>query len=271
MSVVLQIIFGSARPLYTPSGEDARLLAEVGLGEAERVFDHPQIRAWRTLADRENATLDATLSDGRPIRLHIKRYAPRRGPGLSPAEREARGAMLLDRAGIPTLRLVGWGVLPDGRSFTAAADLAGYTAADKLIEAGTVGFDALLEPTADLAAALHDAGLHHRDLYLCHFFAKAEQGQITDIRLIDVARVGLLGVLLARRWIIKDLGQFIFSTHALGVSDAQRDSWLARYAMRRGLGDVARLRRAIDRKVSWIARHDRRLRDRQPGRNISIP
>src|SRR5205085_11401166 len=137
--------------------------------------------------------------------------------------------------------LVGWGKLIDGRSFTIWQDLAGYTPTDKLVEAG-VPFDRLLVPTADLAAQLHRAGLHHRDLYLCHFMVKlgedAADGaatEATDVRLIDTARVRRLGGLLTRRrWIVKDLAQFWYSTTKLAVTDEQRSAWLKRYAEQRG-------------------------------------
>ena len=72
---------------------------------------------------------------------------------------------------IPTAPLVGWGRLADGRSFLISEDLAGYAPADKLVRRARRS-RRLLEPTADLAAELHSAGLHHRDLYLCHFMAK---------------------------------------------------------------------------------------------------
>src|SRR6185503_19070606 len=119
----------------------------------------------------------------------------------------------------------GWGKLADGRSFFVTADLAGYRAADKLIEAGTP-FETLLAPTADLAGKLHRAGLHHRDLYLCHFVAKVD-GANVDARVIDVARVSRFGRLLRRRWIVKDLAQFWYSTfaHGAAISDVQRRQW----------------------------------------------
>jgi hypothetical protein len=147
-------------------------------------------------------------------------------------------------------------------------DLAGYDAADKMIERGEMTFDQLLEPTADLAARLHRAGLHHRDLYLCHFFVNRAGA---DVRLIDVARVKRLPVLLARRWIVKDLAQFWYSTLTLrAVSDAQRAAWLEHYAQKREINPQD-VRGAIARKVRWIARHDVHLRREQPQRNISIP
>ena len=147
------------------------LLRRLGLS-ADGVFSDPRVVAWRTLDDRENCTLDATGADGTPVRLHVKRYQPARG-FTSPADDEVKGYRSLTFERIPTAPLVGWGKLPDGRSFTIWQDLAGYTPADRLIESGGMTFDQLLAPTADLAARLHARGLHHRDLYLCHFMVRA--------------------------------------------------------------------------------------------------
>ena len=242
------------------------IFREVGL-DAEAIFTSPEIKPWRTLKDRENCTLDVTRPDGSRMRFHIKRFPAAGGMG-TPADREVNGFRTLDLERIPTAPLVGWGKLSDRRSFIITEDLAGYDAADKLIESG-LSFDRLLEPTADLAATLHGAGLHHCDLYLCHFFAR-EIGDRLYVRLIDAARVTRLG-LLANRWIVKDLAQFWFSTTTLPVTQAQRMAWLDRYAARRKLDSVVTLQRAIQKKSNWIARHDAELRKKQPHRNVSIP
>ena len=232
-------------PKYQP------LMRVVGL-DAETVFTHPQIVVWRKLSDRENCTLDTEV-DGKRVRLHVKRYNK-----IAPMEAEVRGIRLLQDAQIPTLSLVGWGSTADGRSFVMTEDLAGYQAADKAIAAG-LPFASLLESTASLAKKLHAAGLHHRDLYLCHFFV-----QPSDVRLIDAARVSRLSGLFKNRWIVKDLAQFWYSTLSLPATDEQRDQWLERY------GDPS-LKNAILRKVKSIARHDQKLKRAQPTRNISIP
>jgi hypothetical protein len=253
------------------------LVRMIGL-DAEGVFDDPRIVPWRKLPDRENCTLDAELPDGergtRKVRLHVKRYFAGRG-GASPADDEVKGYQALAAQDVPTAPLVGWGSLADGRSFTTFLDLAGYAPADKLIERG-VPFDRLLRPTAALAARLHERGLHHRDLYLCHFMAALGEGGTdpADVKLIDTARVRRLpGLLTRKRWVVKDLAQFWYSTTQLPVSDEQRSAWLDSYAASRGMTGTAveRLRRSILRKTRWIARHARRLRSSQPERNISIP
>jgi hypothetical protein len=248
------------------------LLRVIGL-DADAVFDDPRIRVWRKLDDRENCTLDGEDADGNPVRLHIKRYtAVTRG--RTPAEIEQAGQSLLEAQRIPTASLVAWGVMPDRRSFTVWLDLADFTPGDKMI-AGGFAFDRLLEQTADLAAKLHRSGLHHRDLYLCHFMVHPTDPESSpEVRLIDVARVRRLpGFLTRRRWIVKDLAQFWYSTtkHGEAISDEQRDRWLARYCQSRRDVSPGSLRSAILRKVRAIARHDARLNRIQPNRNVSLP
>ena len=239
------------------------LMRMLGL-DAAAVFDHEEIVCWRKLPDRENCTIDAELPDGRNVRLHVKRY-----PTRLPAEHEALGHKLLIDAGIPTSPLVGWGG-HGGRGFVIFDDLRGYRPADKLIGAGTP-FDLLLAPTADLAALLHNQGLHHRDLYLCHFMADAANPS-SGMKLIDPARVHRLpGPLTRGRWIVKDLAQFWYSTLKLPITEAQRDAWLRRYCEKRGIVRPGPLRRRIEWKTRSIARHDARLHRARPERDVSIP
>jgi len=258
-----------ARNLFHVTPQYQPLMREVGL-DAEAVFDHPDIRVWRSVTERDNATLDAHRPDGTRLRLHVKRFHATRA-ATTPAEAEVAGIRaLLDHA-IPTAPLVGWGRVADGRSFVLTEDLAGYAPSDKLIERGGATFDQLRDATADLAAKLHAAHLHHRDLYLCHFFAKVGDGAI-DLRLIDAARVRRLPRWPFRtRWVVKDLAQFWYSATKVGASDAQRLAWLARYAEKSGDANLARLRPKVERKANWIARHDAKLRRTQPGRDVSLP
>jgi heptose I phosphotransferase len=234
---------------------------------AGSLFTDPRVTVWRSVTERENATLDLATAAGESVRLHVKRFHP--APGrVTPAELEARGITLLERNGVPTPPLVAWAALPDGRSVLVTADLAGYRAADKVI-AGPGDFERVLLPTADLAAKLHDAALHHRDLYLCHFFVRPDP---LELKLIDAARVRELPPWpLRRRWVVKDLAQFWYSTTQLPITDEQRARWLARYAERRGLRSAGRLARAVRAKAERIGRHDRKLRAALPKRNVSIP
>jgi len=237
--------------------------------DAESIFNDDRILPWRTLPDRQNCTLDVDLPNGIHIRWHVKRYlASRRA--MTAVRDEVAGHRALVDAGIPTAAMVGYGTLSDGRGFVIFDDLAGYRPLDKMIERGTP-FQELLAATADLAAKLHRADLHHRDLYLCHFMGRTI-GSAIDLKLIDTARVKRLpGVLTRGRWIIKDLAQFWYSTLRLPVTDEQRSAWLDRYAISRGIVSAVPLRSRIERKVRSIARHDARLHQTRPERDVSIP
>jgi hypothetical protein len=244
------------------------LFHEIGF-TPQMVFEHPDIKPWRKLPDRENCIWDLRKPDGSTLRIHVKRFRLARGRS-SPAEIEALAYRLLETNEIPSARLIAWGKLANQRSFVLVADLTGYSPADKLIQTGQP-FEKLLIPTADLTANLHDSCLHHRDLYLCHFFARVD-ALSTDVRLIDVARVRHLpGFLTRRRWIVKDLAQFWYSTQALPITDDQRNRWLTRYIEQSGIPRADALRQAVKRKSAQIAAHDANLRRKQPGRNISIP
>src|SRR5688572_22999819 len=200
-------------------------MREVGL-DADAVFEHPDIRVWRSIPERENCVMDAKRADGSTIRLHIKRH---RSGGAAPAEAEARGIQLLEENSIPTTPLVGWGALEDGRSFVITQDLAGFRDAEKLVKEGGAPLEKLLVPTARIAAKLHAAKLHHRDLYLCHYFARP-QGDGLELRLIDAARVRPLpGWPFRRRWVIKDLGQFWYSLGQAGATEEHKNRWLSEY------------------------------------------
>ena len=84
----------------------------------------------------------------------------------------------------------------------------------------------------------------------------------------DAARVRRLpGWPTRRRWIVKDLAQFWYSTTQLPVSDEQRTRWLAEYAMVSG-HDIPE--RVIAAKARRIAAHDVKLNRRQPKRHVSL-
>ncbi len=252
---------GSADDIHA-SADWSAVFAIAGI-DGGAVFTDPRVKVWRRLDGRENAVLQLP---GAP-RLHVKRYLTP-AAGMTPAETEARALNLLTGAGVGCPTVAGWGQLADGRSFIMTEDLAGHASCQEILRNGGT-FSEVLKPTAAVAAALHRAGLHHRDLYLCHFFLRSSD---RDCRLIDAARVGPLPRWLARRWIVKDLGGFAFSTREFNAPEAQLAEWFAAYGAGRGLStaETASLFRSAVRKADAIARHDARLRLRQPDRNISI-
>ena len=241
------------------------LLREIGI-DGDSVFEDSRIQCWRDIRERQNCILDETLPDNRRVRLHIKRF---KKPGDRGAEDEARGIRLLQERGIPTTPLVAWGCSAAGRGFVITDDLGGYQDAEQAVRAG-MPLDKLLAPVGALAARLHGNGLHHRDLYLCHFFVRMTDNE-ADLRLIDAARVRELPRWFSRRWIIKDLAQLVFSLRQVGATPAQEEALFSAYAPGKQAAQLAGVRRRIERKVRRIERHDRRLRARQPERHVSLP
>jgi hypothetical protein len=250
------------------------LVAEPGYGSvvrdaglsAESIFTDPRVRVWRSLPDRENATIDLAIAPRQ--RWHIKRYPKSAGRIV---DSEVEGSRLLASVGVPVAPVICHGRLADGRSFVAIEDLAGFTPLDKWIGRDHP-FEPHLKATADLAAKMHAAGVHHRDLYMCHFMVRAAETGF-DLRVIDTARVDRMWNPLTRfRWVVKDLAQFWYSAKSASVSADQRDRWLERYAEQRGPEvDIEKLADAVRQKAGRIARHDVKLNRLQPTRHVSIP
>lgn len=248
-----------------PPGGD-RTLERFAL-DLTRVFDDPRILVWRDLPERQNAYLDIPSGSTGPARLHLKRYKPPHGPE---AASEARAIGMLTQSGIATVPLVAWATAADGRGFLITSDLTGMIPADRAIREGTPT-DAALPRIASLTAKLHSAGLHHRDLYLCHFFIDPCNPDV-ELHLIDPGRVSTLPWFpLNLRWIVKDLAQLCYSLRELGVDKAAGQQLLDYYFAQAAVPGKGLIRRLIPLKMAAIARHDRNLKARQPTRNISIP
>jgi hypothetical protein len=235
----------------------AELLTKVGLPDAQSVFENPKIQVWRDIAERQNCVLDHDAG-----RLHIKRNQK----GHAGVDKEIDGVRHLQKAGIATVPVVAYGKLHDDRGFFITDDLSPSEDTEKLLAAGTP-FETLLEPTARVAAHLHNSKLHHRDLYLCHFYADLS-GPAPKISLIDAGRVKPLPWLMAKRWVVKDLAQFVYSTSRFNVTPEQQNRWLQIYADARGI--KMNFRPAIDAKARAIAAHDARLARKDPTRNVQI-
>jgi heptose I phosphotransferase len=235
------------------------MLRRAGLVDASSVFDNPSIQIWRSITERENCVLDL-----RETRLHIKRNKP----GFRDADDEVPGLRLLEQAGVLSVPLAAHGRLNDGRGFVITEHLHGFEDSEELLERG-VPFERLLAPTAQLTGHLHRSGLHHRDLYLNHFWANVGNDPIA-LRLIDAARVRKLPQWFRRRWLVKDLAQFVFSLRKYSIADTLVDEWLNQYARASGTQLSSWFRASISRKVAWIARNDARLRRRHPTRNVRI-
>jgi hypothetical protein len=254
-----------AGPYFAVVAEHRELLRDAGLTSAEDVFADPRLRVWRDLDERDNATLDFHDRSGNVVRLHVKRDKVANRP--DPVDDEAHGIMLLERKGISGAPLVASGRIADGRSFVLTLNLEGYASGDRLVESGH-RFDDILGPTLDVAVRMHRAGLHHRDLYLNHFYIRISgDDKQPAVRLIDAGRVKTLPFFFKRRWIVKDVAQFIFSLGQAGVAREKQEAWLSRYSA--ACRDY-KLPASVWGKVKSIAKHDKALNAREPTRNVRL-
>jgi hypothetical protein len=242
-----------------------------GLDRAQAFFAHPQIKIWRDVGDRQNGVFRLDLPGESAIRLHIKRDAR---PVAEPLALEARGIELLRQAGIPTCTPVAHGRITDGRTFIATIDLAGFRAVDAALRSREMTLDSIWLATARLTARLHSAELHHRDLYLNHFFCcpHAINGvQSSDqLYLIDAARVRHLPRWFTTRWIVKDVAQLFYSATEFALTVCQRQSWIEVYESLASV-KLQSCENRILAKIESIRRHDGRLRRREPNRNLPLP
>lgn len=243
-----------------PGGEQILLAADLAV---DAIFHDPRIQVWRDIPERQNCTLNCNIPGA--SRLHIKRF---KAPHGKEALQEAGAIGLLQDAGIATVPLVAAGAMPDGTGFLISADLAGYEPADRVLQRSAD--PGVVDRIADLALKLHASGLHHRDLYLCHFFVKAEEAG-APIHLIDPGRVARLPYPpFHYRWIVKDLAQLCYSVTDAGLPSALRGRILARYLQHCSAGRQVIVRGWVPLKESRIARHDRKNRQTRPERRVSL-
>ena len=84
----------------------------------------------------------------------------------------------------------------------------------------------LIRKVAEIARTLHENGVNHRDLYLCHFrlplaYLETAKGE-PPLYLMDLHRAQVRKQ-LPKRWLVKDLGALYFSSLCLGLT--RRDRW----------------------------------------------
>ena len=184
---------------------------------------------------------------------------------------EWRALRYLEAAGIGAPRVVGFasrGVVPTHRrSVVITEELAGMTSLEDLVASWRrmppvpCAKRALIAAVAELARRLHDSGVNHRDLYLCHILQSQETGRL---HLLDLHRAQIRRR-VPRRWRIKDLSALLFSSEEAGLTRRDLLRFVAVYRNRRwrtSLAEEPDLWRSVKRKAASIARHDARLRNR---------
>lgn len=250
----------------------SELLGSSGIFSAESLWNFRGESVKKLLKERGTERVFLNGPSGEKVEAYIKRYT------RVPVKQTVKAALTLKfksfnafdewnsiiafhNAGLPTMQPMAVAKCNDG-TCSLALGITGYTKASEMfrkLEKGSPRRRALIRKIAALGAGMHNAGLAHQDFYLVHVFVRESEGD--SIYLIDLQRV-ICGHNLSRRWIIKDLGQMIFSMFEY-LSKREIMIFCLEYSRKRnGIGskkDVGSLIRSAFRKANSIRRrHDRK-------------
>jgi len=120
----------------------------------------------------------------------------------------------------------------------------------------------IIEKVAVMTRQLHENGVNHRDLYICHFLLKeasakpeASADQI-ELFIIDLHRVQIRAK-TPRRWIVKDVAGLHFSSMDIGLTRRDQFRFMKFYRdrpLRTLLGEEQGFWKAVERKAMQLYR-----------------
>lgn len=160
----------------------------------------------------------------------VKNFLQLRLPVLG-AKNEWNALNKLRALNIPSLIPLAYGVRGKNparqQSFIVTRELTDVIQLDHFFEQSSVDVKTkrrILIRVALMARAMHEAGINHRDFYLCHFMLKTQfmldQHREPELYLVDLHRAQLRPR-VPGRWLIKDLGGLLFSS--LNMHFTRRD------------------------------------------------
>jgi heptose I phosphotransferase len=162
------------------------------------------------------------------------------------ASNEWKAVKLLDRVGVDTVSIVGKGARglnPASRqSFVIMDELEEKVELEDFLKelGGLEGKKRLqlkrqlIRSVARSAKRMHEAGMNHRDFYLCHFHIIDRDwggwvpGESIRLPLLDLHRAQIRGQ-VPRRWLVKDLGALFFSSIDCNLTDRDLVAFLSEY------------------------------------------
>ena len=244
------------------------LLKANGISGAEALWRLGGETVKRALKERgtERVFLKDPVS-GEPVEAYLKRYTRRPLKEILKAAlslkfkffgafEEWDSLLAFHAAGLPTMQPIAVARCREG-DCGLTLGLKGFTRASELypkLKDDPVRRRDLVVKAAKLAAAMHANGMAHQDFYLVHIFVMPDD----TLSMIDLQRM-IRSPNLARRWVVKDLAQFLFSVRPY-AQPGDIALFVKIYARERGLGLLA-LRHILDEavnKAETIAKHDAR-------------
>jgi len=197
------------------------------------------------------------------------------------ADPEVRAIERCRERGIPTVTPAGYGTR--GRaparleSFIITEPLEGFVHLDAFVETLSAMPRSerfrvrrrIIAELAEIARRLHESGMNHRDLYLCHFMLPppdAAADAPLRIHVIDLHRVQIRAS-VPRRWIAKDLAALLFSSLDAPVTSRDLVRFLRAYwgpSWREKIGDERAFLRRIIRRTLRLYRDEHGKPPRPP-------
>ncbi|PXF58081.1 MAG: hypothetical protein C4B58_07890 [Deltaproteobacteria bacterium] len=251
------------------------LLESNGLATFKALMSHPgHAVAKCAVKERNTVRLDLETESGEKSPFFLKRYAPptvrdrlkaylrlkRSTPG---AWQEWHAMWTFLQVGLPGPVPIAWG--QDGGSSLVLSE--GVSHVMRLSEWADRNFGKgshrntqvipakhkIVKEVANIVGRMHSAGLHHQDLYLCHFLCGSKQDGL-PLTLIDLQRVERHRR-LPRRWQVKDLAQLHFSSAQYITRQDMGRFWKVYDSIYHTGRRKIPLRHSILRKSERIRRH----------------
>ena len=183
------------------------------------------------------------------------------------AANEWKAIQRLESLGVETMQLEAWG--EEGwnparrRSFVVTRELENtisledYCAAWKRCPPDPRLKRLLLARVAAMTRKLHEHGLNHRDLYICHFLLRQPwdgSEESLHLYLIDLHRVQQHRQ-LPRRWRVKDVGSLYFSAMDIGLTHRDMLRFLGHYfeqPLRQVFQEQGAFLRAVEKRAQAL-------------------
>ncbi|MDR1850028.1 MAG: lipopolysaccharide core heptose(I) kinase RfaP [Zoogloeaceae bacterium] len=252
------------------AGKDAFAAVEALSGKVYRAM--PGRRTLRVEIEGEGYFVK--IHQGVGWREICKNLAQGRLPVLG-AGQEWRALSRLQSAGVPTMTVLAFGEQglnpARRRSFiitqeiAPAMDLEAYTQPWRESPPAPAEKRALISEVARMTRQMHQAGVNHRDCYICHFLrqdapvpSKPTEKTAPRLFLIDLHRAQVRAS-VPRRWRDKDLAGLYFSALEIGLTRLDRLYFLRAYFAK----PLAALFRQEASTLVWLEREAARLQARQ--------
>lgn len=113
----------------------------------------------------------------------------------------------------------------------------------------------LVRLLAETMKKMHEAGVNHRDCYLCHFLWSREENRLY---IIDLHR-SQIRTRVPHRWLLKDIASLYFSS----ISQDIPSTYFLRFAKVYGQDKLKDLLPSISKKVEKIQRHNQSLKEKR--------